>query len=37
MHMWACYRNEKVIVAEKLSRLLVINTEHGQSSGNYSG
>lgn len=25
MHMWACCRNEKVIVAEKLRSLLVIN------------
>lgn len=35
MHKQACYRNEKVIVAEKLNSLLVI--EHGKSSGNYSG
>lgn len=35
MHKQACYRNEKVIVAEKWNSLLVI--EHGKSSGNYSG
>lgn len=36
MHMQACYRNEKVIVAEKWNSLLVMNIEHGHSSENYS-
>lgn len=37
MHVQAYYRNEKVIVAEWWNSLLVIDIEHGRSSGNYSG
>lgn len=37
MHVQAYYRNEKVIVAEWWNSLLVIDIEHGRSSGNNSG